>query len=351
MAKQYLIPSWGFQNETGTRQYFIPGQGFINETVAAGSSVASAAGTSTATAVGSAVQPAAFSAAGTSTAHASSSSASPPVAPDYFVAGGYYVRETGTRQYMVPGQGYLNETSFPVSVFHAAGTSTAHAVGAGGSGGAGSVAHAAGISTASAISAQPGRDYLIAGGLFLNETNTRQYLVPGQGYVNETRFPPSVFLAAGTSTAHAVASTGVSAVASAAGTSTATAAPKSLATAVASAAGTSTAQALGIFIPFFYTNLTDLFNYFSLTAQETPVSSGAGLSVGTSTAEAASAIAASSQAHAAGTSSAHAVPPGASAATFSAAGTSTAHAVSFHSGGGQLDFSRSINSALIGSVL
>ena len=32
MARQYLIPGWGYINETSGKQYLIPGQGFINET-------------------------------------------------------------------------------------------------------------------------------------------------------------------------------------------------------------------------------------------------------------------------------------------------------------------------------
>lgn len=35
MARQYLVPGYGYINETATRQFIVPGYGYTNETVAA----------------------------------------------------------------------------------------------------------------------------------------------------------------------------------------------------------------------------------------------------------------------------------------------------------------------------
>lgn len=177
MAKQELIPGGYYLNESATRQYFVAGQGFVNEV---GTNIFTNAFTESLTASD-----------GQSAAVTFTASTSDGVTSADGIAGGllltYALSEAVTAADTQNG-----------SVTFSAGVSES-VTAMDGQSAAAEFTDGVSESTTSAFTftnTPVYRQELIAGGYGLNETATRQYLLPGHGFVNETspwRFIPGAF--------------------------------------------------------------------------------------------------------------------------------------------------------------
>lgn len=143
-TRQYLVPGWGYVNETAKRQFLVPGRGYFNDTTPTAASAAfsvagvaavsfagtflgtshfSVAGVAAVTGVGKSTVQSPFSVTGVA-AVAFSGSIKAQI-KGYLVPGWGYVNETIPRQFLIPNWGYFGDTQITGNLFSVAGRSSA----------------------------------------------------------------------------------------------------------------------------------------------------------------------------------------------------------------------------------